>query len=177
MMDPFHVVRLAGDALDRRRRRCPRPTPPPDPTDHPLHRGRAHDPLYRARRTLHTGVDLLTDKQQQRLETLFADDAHVQVQAAWGIYQCMIPAYRQPDRAQGRELMVKLIDALSHGVPKPLTEPDHPRPHPEEAGRRRAGLHPMTVKHACLASSTGSSSFSGVHHDHAADHRGLVTAM
>ena len=41
------------------------------------HRGRANDLLYRARRTLHTGADLLTDKQQQRLETLFADDNHV----------------------------------------------------------------------------------------------------
>ncbi len=81
-----------------------------------------NDPLYRARRTLHTGVDLLTDKQQQRLETLFADDAHVQVEAAWGIYQRMITAYRQPDRVRGRQLMVKLIDSLSHGVPKPLTE-------------------------------------------------------
>ena len=114
VMDPFHVVRLAGDALDRCRRRIQQ-------IIHG-HRGRANDPLYRARRTLHTGVDLLTDKQQQRLETLFADDAHVQVQAAWGIYQRMITAYRQPDRARGRQLMVNLIDSLHHGVPKPLTE-------------------------------------------------------
>jgi transposase len=28
------------------------------------HRGRTTDPLYRARRTLHTGADLLTDKQK-----------------------------------------------------------------------------------------------------------------
>ena len=71
VMDPFHVVRLAGDALDRCRRRIQQ-------IIHG-HRGRADDPLYRARRTLHTGVDLLTDKQQQRLQTLFADDNHVQV--------------------------------------------------------------------------------------------------
>ena len=114
VMDPFHVVRLAGDALDRCRRRIQQ-------IIHG-HRGRAADPLYRARRTLHTGADLLTDKQQQRLETLFADDVHVQVEATWGIYQRMIAAYRQPDRARGRAQMVKLIDALGHGVPKPLTE-------------------------------------------------------
>jgi transposase len=114
VMDPFHVVHLAGDALDRCRRRIQQ-------IIHG-HRGHADDPLYRARRTLHTGVDLLTDKQQQRLQRLFADDAHVQVQAAWGIYQRMIIAYREPDRARGRQLMVNLIDALSHGVPKPLTE-------------------------------------------------------
>ncbi len=114
VMDPFHVVRLAGDALDRCRRRIQQ-------IIHG-HRGRANDPLYRARRTLHTGIDLLTHRQRQRLEQLFADDNHVQVEAAWGIYQRMITAYRQPDRAQGRQLMVKLIDALSSGVPEPLTE-------------------------------------------------------
>ena len=114
VMDPFHVVRLAGDALDRCRRRV-------QLAIHG-HRGFRDDPLYKSRRTLHTGADLLTDKQQQRLHTLFADDAHVQVQAAWGIYQRMIAAYGQPDRVRGRQLMVNLIDSLSHGVPEPLTE-------------------------------------------------------
>jgi len=38
------------------------------------HRGRKDDPLYRARRTLHTGTSLLTDKQIDRLISLFADD-------------------------------------------------------------------------------------------------------
>ena len=113
-MDPFHVVRLAGDALDRCRRRIQQ-------TIH-VHRGRASDPLYRARPTLHTGIDLLTDKQQQRLKAVFADDNHVQVEATWGIYRRMIAASRQPDRARGRALMVKLIASLHHGVPKPLTE-------------------------------------------------------
>ena len=34
----------------------------------------------------------------------------------------MISAYREPDRARGRELMVKLIASVSHGVPMVLTE-------------------------------------------------------
>lgn len=34
----------------------------------------------------------------------------------------MITAYREPDRAKGRELMVRLIDSISAGVPKALTE-------------------------------------------------------
>ncbi|WP_459976181.1 transposase, partial [Nocardioides pyridinolyticus] len=76
------------------------------------------DPLYSARRTLHTGTDLLTDKQAARLRALFADEAHVEVEATWGIYQRMITAYREEDRRRGRELMVKLIDSLSAGVPK-----------------------------------------------------------
>ncbi len=46
----------------------------------------------------------------------------MQVQATWGIYQRMIAAYREPDRAKGRELMAKLIETVSNGVPKALTE-------------------------------------------------------
>ena len=44
VMDPFHVVHLAGDALDECRRRI----------QQELHhrRGRATDPLYKARRML-----------------------------------------------------------------------------------------------------------------------------
>jgi len=114
VLDPFHVVRLAGDALDRCRRRVQQ--------DLHGHRGRTGDPLYAARRTLHTGADLLTDKQAQRLTDLFTPDDHVQVEATWGIYQRMIGAYREPNRTQGRELMTKLIASLSQGVPAPLTE-------------------------------------------------------
>ena len=90
VMDPFHVVRLAGDALDQCRRRVQQAIHG--------HRGRTDDPLYSTRRTLHTGADLLTDKQKDRLAALFADDEHVEVEATWGIYQRMIAAYREPDR-------------------------------------------------------------------------------
>jgi transposase len=114
VMDPFHVVRLGGDALDRCRRRVQQGTHG--------HRGRKDDPLYRARRTLHTGADLLTEKQKDRLADLFATEDHVQVEATWGIYQRMIAAYREPDRTRGRDLMVKLIESVSHGVPAALSE-------------------------------------------------------
>jgi transposase len=114
VMDPFHVVRLAGDALDQCRRRVQQ-------TIHG-HRGRKNDPLYSARRTLHTGAGLLTGKQNDRLANLFASDEHVEVEATWGIYQRMITAYREPDRTRGRELMNKLIKSVSHAVPAALTE-------------------------------------------------------
>jgi transposase len=114
VMDPFHVVRLAGDALDRCRRRLQQSLHG--------HRGTTHDPLYRARRTLHTGADLLTARQTNRLAALFADDRHAQLEATWGIYQRMIAAYRHPDRTRGRELLTTLIDSVSHGVPHPLIE-------------------------------------------------------
>jgi transposase len=114
VMDPFHVTRLAGEALDECRRRVQQAIHG--------HRGRKDDPLYKSRRTLHTGTDLLTDKQADRLRKLFADDRHVEVEATWGIYQRMIAAYRHEDRSRGRELMVRLIDSVSTAVPKALVE-------------------------------------------------------
>ncbi len=90
VMDPFHVVRLAGDALNECRRSVQQQACG--------HRGRSGDPLYSARRTLHTGADLLTERQCQRLRALFAPDAHVEIDATWGIYQRMIGAYREPDQ-------------------------------------------------------------------------------
>jgi transposase len=114
VMDPFHVVRLAGNALDECRRRVQ--------LDTCGHRGRKTDPLYAARRTLHTGADLLTDKQQTRLQALFAVHAHVEVEATWSIYQRTVAAYREHDRNRGRAVMQALINALSNAVPKALQE-------------------------------------------------------
>jgi transposase len=82
----------------------------------------AGDPLFSSRRMLHTGTDLLTDKQKQRLQHLFGGDEHVEVEATWAIYQAMIAAYREPDRTKGRHLMTRLIASISHGVPAALSE-------------------------------------------------------
>ncbi|MCA0251824.1 MAG: ISL3 family transposase [Actinobacteria bacterium] len=114
VMDPFHVVQLAGDALDRCRQRIQQETTG--------HRGRSGDPLYASRRTLHTGEALLTDRQRRRLETMFGDDLHVQVEATWGVYQHVVAAYRDPDKQAGRVTLKKVIDAISRGVPAGLTE-------------------------------------------------------
>ena len=69
VMDPFHVVHLAGNALDECRRR----------TGQELHhrRGRSTDPLYKARRVLHTRSCLLTERQQYQILDLFSGDEHV----------------------------------------------------------------------------------------------------
>lgn len=114
VMDPFHVVRLAGEALDGCRRRVQQAIHG--------HRGRKGDPLYGARRTLSTGADLLTEKQTVRLNALFADDRHVEVEATWSIYQQMVAAYRHPNPVEGKALMTTLIGSLSSGVPGPLKE-------------------------------------------------------
>ena len=86
------------------------------------HRGFAGDPLYRARRTLHTGAGLITDRQRARIHALFADDAHVQVEVTWGVCQAVIAAYRHPDPTTGRSMMTKLIASVSRGVPTALSE-------------------------------------------------------
>ena len=114
VMDPFHVVRLAGDALDVCRRRVQQ--------DLFGRRGMKGDPLYQARRTLHTGDKLLTDRQRIRLEALFATDEHVEVEATWGIYQRMIAAYRELDKTKGKQMMQAVIDAVTTGVPAALVE-------------------------------------------------------
>ena len=114
VMDPFHVVRLAGDALDRTRQRVQQDTLG--------HQGHAGDPLYGVRRTLHTGASFLTEKQTARLDAVFAVEAHVEVEATWGIYQRIVAAYREPDRKLGKFILQQLIDSLSSGVPSPLIE-------------------------------------------------------
>ncbi len=110
VMDPFHVVALAGDALDRCRQRIQQQTRG--------HRGRTGDPLYGIRRVLRTGAELLTAKQKTRL----GDDAHVQVEATWLFYQRIVAAYRDPDRAAAKTALTAIIAELASGVPAVLTE-------------------------------------------------------
>ena len=114
VMDPFHVVRLAGDALDQCRRRIQQQLHG--------HRGRAGDPLYTSRKTLHTGAGLLTDRQWVRIERLFDTDEHVEIEATWAVYQRMITAYRDTDRVAARHDLTALIESLHTGVPTALVE-------------------------------------------------------
>ena len=92
-MDSFHVVALAAGRLDECRRRVQQETTG--------HRGRKDDPLYKARRTLRTGANLLTDTQATRLQALYAQEANLPVKATWSIYQRLIQAHRADDPALG----------------------------------------------------------------------------
>ena len=114
VMDPFHVVQLAGDALDRTRQRVQQQTLG--------HRGHAGDPLYGVRRALHTGEALLNDRQRARIGAVFAIDEHVEVETTWAVYQSIVAAYRDPDRAAGRRALQAVIDSLRHSVPEALLE-------------------------------------------------------
>jgi hypothetical protein len=53
---------------------------------------------------------------------VFAVEEHVEVEATWGIYQRTVAAYREPDKAKGKQLMQAVIDAVTSGVPSALVE-------------------------------------------------------
>src|SRR5690606_20512465 len=84
VMAPLHVGRLAGQALDHRRRRIQR--------DFSGRRGMMGAPLYPARRPLLTGGGRLQPRQLERIGALFADSRHAAVEATWGVYQDIITA-------------------------------------------------------------------------------------
>lgn len=63
-------------------------------------RGRAGDPLYQARRSLHTGESLLSDKQKSRLRELFADERHTCVQITWDVSQQLMAPTATPTAGQ-----------------------------------------------------------------------------
>jgi transposase len=114
VMDPFHVVRLAGTALEEARRRIQQETLG--------RRGRRGDPLYSSRTTLMAGADLLTDRQRARINALFEPLEHAVVEATWGVYQDMIAAYRDPKPAEGKQKMEALISRITSALPKGLPE-------------------------------------------------------
>ncbi len=53
---------------------------------------------------------------------MFADDAHIRVAATWGIYQQIVMAYRDPDRAPAKTKLQGVIASISRGVPAALLE-------------------------------------------------------
>ena len=71
VLDAFHIVKLAGDALDEVRRRVQQDTTG--------HRGRKGDPLYQIRLLLRASRDRLTPRQHERLREAFTADGHISV--------------------------------------------------------------------------------------------------
>ena len=114
VMDPFHVVALVGDKLDRCRQRVQQETLG--------HRGRSGDPLYGIRRVARTRAGLLTTKQQHRLAKVFADERHVAFEVTWSLYQSVIEAYQADQPVEGKKIMTRLITSIHSGVPAGLEE-------------------------------------------------------
>lgn len=63
-----------------------------------------------------------TDKQKERLEAVFADEEHIDVEVTERIYQDLVAAYSDPDTRAGKLTMFKTLKRLKSGVPKELTE-------------------------------------------------------
>lgn len=114
VMDPFHVVHLAAEKLTVCRQRIQQITLG--------HRGRSGDPLYGIKRVLLTRKTLRTDKQKERLEAVFADENHIDVEVTERIYQDLVAAYSDPDKRAGKLTMFKTLKRLKSGVPKELAE-------------------------------------------------------
>lgn len=105
VLDAFHIVKLAGDALDEVRRRVQQDTTG--------HRGRKGDPLYQIRLLLRASRDRLTKRQQERLRAAFtADEAHISVEVAYHCAQQVRDVFHQDTPAQGRHLAARLIERL-----------------------------------------------------------------
>jgi transposase len=114
VMDPFHVVALAGAKLDLIRQRV---------QQHTLgRRGHTGDPLYGIRRIARTRIQLLSARQHDRLASVLDADEHVAVKVAHVIYQKIIDAYADPNRRRGKQAMSALIDSIRRGVPAGLEE-------------------------------------------------------
>ena len=131
VLDPFHVTRLAGEALDECRRQVQQAICG--------HRGRKGDPLYAARRTLSTGADLLNDTHKDRLDTLFADDAHVEVEVTERLpaHDRRLPP-REPAPRPRADGPAHRLD--QHRRPQGPGRDHQARQDAEEARRRRPGL-------------------------------------
>ena len=114
VMDPYHVVALAGEKLDLCRQRIQQ--------ESLGHRGRSGDPLYGIRRVARTRAALLTDRQHDRLAKVFTDPEHVAFGVTWNVYQDVIDAYQAEQPAEGKKIMTRLIDTLKNGVPAGLAE-------------------------------------------------------
>ena len=105
VLDAFHVVKLATQAVDEVRRR----------TQNEIHghRGRKTDPLFRIRNILHAGEENLTDRQRDRLAQAWAaDERHVAVEVAWQCAQLVRSAYHQNNYAAGRTIAEHIIDTF-----------------------------------------------------------------
>ncbi len=102
-VDPFHVVRLANQALDRCRRRTQNETTG--------HRGRKGDPLYGARKLLLMGAERLDDTGWDRLRAaLDAGDPYDEVADCWQGKEKVRAVFKTGDPGQAA---ARLADAIA----------------------------------------------------------------
>jgi len=112
VLDSFHAVRLAQDAIDRVRRRVQQQTLG--------HRGHKGDPLYRIRRVLLRGAENHSASSYRRLLAgLDAGDPDGEVAAAYIACQELRHLYAAPDLAEARRRLQTFYWACARpGVPE-----------------------------------------------------------
>ena len=132
VMDPFHVVALAGAKLDLIRQRIQQQTLG--------RRGHTGDPLYGIRRIARTRLQLLSARQYTRLTSVLDADEHLAVKVAYVIYQKIIAAYADPNRRRGKTSDDR-ADRLDPPRRARRVGGDRPtRPYPMAPPRRHPGL-------------------------------------
>lgn len=112
VLDSFHAVRLAQDAIDRVRRRVQQQTLG--------HRGHKGDPLYRIRRVLLRGAENHTASSYRRmLAGLDAGDPNGEVAAAYIASQELRHLYAAPDLAEAKRRLQTFYWACARpGIPE-----------------------------------------------------------
>lgn len=111
VLDAFHAVKLAQNAIDDARRRVQQQTLG--------HRGRSGDPLYGIRRVLLRGAENLTVTAYIRLLAgLDAGDPDGHVAAAYIACQQLRNVYAAPDLDRARRRLHRFYEACTVGVPE-----------------------------------------------------------
>jgi transposase len=103
VIDRFHVMRHAIAAVDQVRRRVQQ--------QHEGHRGRAGDPLYKARKLLVIKATASDPELQSRLEGLLAlGDPEGEVAFAYGVKEAVARFYETVDAEEAKDLLRDIID-------------------------------------------------------------------
>ena len=111
--DKFHVIKVANDRLDETRRRVQ--------NDTLGHRGRKHDPLYRARRLLTMAAERLGEKGDEKLQGLLrAGDPRGDVAVAWEAKEAVRELYGHQDQT----LALEWVDALAEDLTDTMRPPE-----------------------------------------------------
>ena len=104
--DPFHIVRLANQALTRCRQRTQ--------TETTGHRGRKGDPLYGIRKLLLTGAERLDAAGLQRLRTaLDQGDPYDEVADCWAAKEKVRSVFKT---AKPKQAAARLDDAIAYSA-------------------------------------------------------------
>jgi transposase len=112
VIDHFHAIRLASEAVNNVRRRVQQDTLG--------HRGRKHDPLYGIRRLLLRTWSNLNERGWERLRGgLAAGDPDGEVAAVWLARELLAEVYTATDLAQAkRRLIVFFLHAADVDIPE-----------------------------------------------------------